>query len=133
MYLKMILLLGMLFLHIIDDYYLQGILASMKQKLWWENNAPDSLYKHDYIMALCEHTFSWTFMIMLIPTIYIYFHQYNGIYGIYIFLFIFNCIIHGIVDDYKANKRKINLIQDQLIHISQIIITWFIFISINYN
>lgn len=32
MYLKIILLLGMLFCHIVDDYYLQGWLASAKQK-----------------------------------------------------------------------------------------------------
>ena len=49
MYLKIILLLGMLFCHIVDDYYLQGWLASAKQKSWWEKNAPDELYKNDYI------------------------------------------------------------------------------------
>ena len=32
---KMFCLLLMIFLHIIDDYKLQGILASMKQKNWW--------------------------------------------------------------------------------------------------
>jgi hypothetical protein len=26
---------AMCFCHIVDDYYLQGILASMKQKNWW--------------------------------------------------------------------------------------------------
>lgn len=31
-----ILLLCMLFCHIVDDYYLQGWLASAKQKSWWE-------------------------------------------------------------------------------------------------
>ncbi len=45
-------LLSMIFLHIVDDYYLQGILASMKQKSWWEENAPQRLYKYDYIVAL---------------------------------------------------------------------------------
>lgn len=30
------LLLLMIFAHIIDDYYLQGILAHMKQKVWWD-------------------------------------------------------------------------------------------------
>ena len=69
MFLKTILLLTMLFCHIVDDYYLQGWLASAKQKLWWEKNVPDKLYKNDYIMALCEHAFSWTFMIML-PLMY---------------------------------------------------------------
>lgn len=80
MFLKTILLLAMLFCHIVDDYYLQGWLASAKQKSWWKKNAPDKLYKNDYIMALCEHAFSWTFMIMLIPTIYTYFNPNELIY-----------------------------------------------------
>lgn len=36
------LLLLMIFLHIVDDYYLQGILASMKQKEWWHKTAPEN-------------------------------------------------------------------------------------------
>ena len=92
MYLKIILLLGMLFCHIVDDYYLQGWLASAKQKSWWKDNAPDELYKNDYIMALCEHAFSWTFMNMLIPTIYIYFNPCN--ISMYLFKFCFNWTIH---------------------------------------
>lgn len=128
MYLKTVLLLLMLFLHIVDDYYLQGILASMKQKKWWKKNAPDELYKNDYIIALLEHAFSWTFMIMLVPTIYLYFNPSNFLYRLYMLVFCINWSIHVIVDDYKANKKQINLIQDQLIHIIQIFITWIIFI-----
>ena len=33
---KILLLIGMIQLHIVDDYMLQGILASLKQKQWWE-------------------------------------------------------------------------------------------------
>lgn len=130
MFLKTILLLAMLFCHIVDDYYLQGWLASAKQKSWWEKNVPDKLYKNDYIMALCEHAFSWTFMIMLIPTIYTYFNPNELIYKIYVFVFCFNWVINCIIDDCKANKKNINLIQDQLIHILQIVITWIMFIAI---
>lgn len=36
------LLLLMIFCHIVDDYYLQGWLASAKQKKWWEENAPQN-------------------------------------------------------------------------------------------
>lgn len=77
-------------------------------------------------MVLCEPAFSWTFMIMLIPTIYIYFNSCNV--GMYLFMFCFNWAVHCIVDDSKANKKMINLIQDQLIHISQVILTWAVFI-----
>lgn len=53
-----IILITMIFCHIVDDYYLQGWLASAKQRSWWEKNAPDNLYKHDYLMALFMHSFS---------------------------------------------------------------------------
>ena len=114
----------MIFCHIIDDYYLQGWLASAKQKSWWEKNCPDKLYKHDYLVALFMHSFSWTFMIMLVPTIYII--VCGGIWNPAIF--IANIIIHMDVDDLKANKKLINLVQDQTIHIIQIIITWILMI-----
>ena len=41
----------MIFCHIVDDYYLQGILASMKQRKWWEEHYPQKSYNYDYIMA----------------------------------------------------------------------------------
>ena len=39
-------------------------------------------------------------------------------------IFINNVITHMIVDDLKANDKKINLIQDQIIHMFQILLTW---------
>ena len=123
---KIFILLAMIFLHIIDDYKLQGILASMKQKKWWEEqNGYKKLYKNDYIPALIEHSFSWTFMIM--PPIAI---MLNFSIGWWIIIYIANTIIHAFVDDLKANKLKINLVIDQSIHLMQIIVTWLIFIYI---
>lgn len=118
------LLLFMIFCHIVDDYYLQGWLASAKQKSWWEDNCSSSLYKNDYKMALFMHSFSWTFMIML-PTM-----LYSIVFGgkIYPLLYLMNTTIHFITDDLKANKKKINLIQDQLVHLAQITITWGVYL-----
>lgn len=106
-------------MHIVDDYYLQGWLASAKQKEWWEKNAPQKLYKNDYLWALIMHAFSWTFMIMLPLAIYFNFY----ITDIFMIIFTANWIIHAVVDDLKANAKVINLWADQLIHIGQIIIT----------
>ena len=117
---KLILLFVMIFCHIVDDYYLQGWLASAKQKSWWEKNAPDEMYKHDYLAALFMHSFSWTFMIMLVPTIYVL--LVGGIWSP--ITFITNLVIHMVVDDLKANRKKINLVQDQSIHMVQILATW---------
>ena len=117
---KWFVLLMMLFCHIVDDYYLQGILASMKQKEWWKVNAPDKMYKHDYIPALIAHSFSWTFMIMLPIAIYMRFHI-----GIpFVALVVVNCFAHAIVDNQKANLKQINLITDQTMHLAQIVITF---------
>lgn len=125
---KIFIILCMLFCHIVDDYYLQGILASMKQKSWWKKQTSNSLYKYDYIMALCEHAFSWTFMIFL-PLFISHFFGIQLNESLIIGLFSFNLGLHMIVDDLKANQLKINLIQDQLIHICQIIITGILLIK----
>lgn len=116
-------LLAMIFCHIVDDYYLQGWLASAKQKSYWEKNAPDKLYRFDYIMALIMHSLSWSFMIMLPLAIYSDF-KVRLTFGI---LFIVNAVTHAFVDDLKCNKLKINLITDQSIHITQIIVTFMIY------
>lgn len=127
---EVILLLSMLFCHIVDDYYLQGFLASAKQRSWWEKNYPDSLYKKDYLIALIEHAFSWTFMVHLPIIITMLVNKTYINVWLFFLLFIGNWIIHAVTDNVKANKKKINLIQDQMIHIVQIIITWIIYLIV---
>jgi hypothetical protein len=116
----------MIFCHIVDDYYLQGWLASAKQKDWWKQNASHPLYSYDYIWALIMHSFSWSFMIML-P---IAFKLSFNIDVPFIICFGANMAIHAIVDDLKANKKRINLWVDQMIHILQILVTLLVFILI---
>ena len=123
MNIEIFILLSMIFLHIIDDYKLQGILASMKQKTWWEEQKRyKPLYKYDYIPAFFEHSFSWTFMIML-PIAAV--SNFN--IGWWAIAYIVNMVVHAFVDNLKANKFKINLVIDQTIHIVQIVVTWLIF------
>ena len=127
---KILILICMIFMHIVDDYYLQGVLASMKQKEWWEKNAPDKLYKYDYIVALIMHSFSWTFMIMIIPTIYHFLNTDNWFELRVIGVFLANVNAHAYIDNEKANQKTISLIGDQLAHIAQILITWLGFMII---
>ena len=117
-------LILMIFCHIVDDYYLQGWLASAKQKQWWKDNAPDKLYKFDYIWALIMHSFSWSFMIMLPIAIYNNFI----INGTFVVLLVFNTAMHAFVDNLKANKHMINLWVDQFCHMSQIAGTFYTFV-----
>ena len=114
----------MIFFHIVDDYYLQGWLASAKQKKYWQENAPEKIYKYDYIWALIMHSFSWAFMIML-PIAYSL--SFN-ISIAFLIAFIINVTVHAFTDDLKANERKINLWTDQIIHLCQIAITAIIFL-----
>ena len=69
-----LLFLGMIYMHIIDDYFLQGILASMKQKDWWrkqDNYNKD--YKYDYIPALIAHATSWSISVNIPVILFMYF------------------------------------------------------------
>ena len=87
-------ILLMVFFHVVADYNLQGWLASAKQKSYWEQNAPDKLYKYDYIMALIMHSISWTFMVML-PIAYV--QQFN-VDIMFLVLFVGNVILHAIIN-----------------------------------
>ena len=117
--------LFMIFFHIVDDFYLQGWLASAKQKKFWQENAPEKMYRYDYILALIVHSFSWSFMVMFPILIVSGFEASSYFVGI----FLANIIIHAIVDDLKANQRIINLWVDQLLHIMQILMTALILIE----
>ena len=114
-------LVFMLFAHIVDDYYLQqGILAKLKQKSWWQENEPNKMYRYDYIVALAIHAFSWSVMISL--PIFIA-DNFEPTWLVYLFL-VYNAVIHAVIDNAKANLRKINLITDQCLHFAQILMTW---------
>lgn len=110
----------MIFLHIVDDYYLQGILAKMKQRSWWEENAPDDLYKNDYRVALIIHGFSWSFMVHLPITIPLFLKQPERL-SLACFSIVGFGLLHAFIDDLKANKKKISLFIDQALHLLELI------------
>lgn len=123
-----VVLLNLMYLfHVIDDFGLQGIMASMKQKDWWKKQEGYSdKYKDDWTMALFMHSLSWSIFITL-PILW-YFNFQVGV--IWNWIIIVNALIHYWVDNLKANKKKINLIQDQTYHLLQIIITFAIAVAI---
>lgn len=120
-------LLSMLFCHIVDDYYLQGWLASAKQKKYWRElpNYID-MYKYDYIVALIMHSMSWAFMIMLPIAIV---NKFDVNIGFFI-MYVLNVLIHAFIDNAKANWFVINLVQDQIAHIGQISFTWILLMKV---
>ena len=119
-------LLLMIFLHIWDDFGRQGIMASMKQKSWWEKQEEYlPMYRYDYIVALLMHSFSWTFMIMLPIFALNHFEITWGLGS----CFCINAIIHALTDNSKANFKEINLVFDQTVHLAQIFCIWLIFVA----
>lgn len=119
-----VILLIMFFLHITSDYYLPNNLTKIEQIWWWIENSPNSKYRNDYIVALIEHGFIWTFIIHT-PFFIIYFLRIYTIQPwIPIITFLFNWVIYTITTDLRVNKLELNLVENQVINLFQIIITW---------
>lgn len=119
MFIKIVLF--MILFHIIDDFVLQPMsLSNLKQKKWWEKQEGYSdKYKDDYKVALAIHSISWSIMIH-IPLVIMF--PSLGQLALLI-SFIVNAVIHYFIDDLKANKLKINLFEDQMVHFCQICTT----------
>ena len=100
--------------HLVTDYTLQGCLANMKQKSWWHSQTSDPKYDGDYREALFSHAVYWS-----IGTFAIVYWNHPWVLPIVIV----NALIHAYIDDLKANKLKINLITDQHLHLTQILLT----------
>ena len=118
-------LILMILFHIIDDFVLQPIcLSKLKQKSFWqEQNLYNNLYKNDYLASLMTHGLSWSAMVH-IPIM----HLFNEQHQLALLLsFLIHAMIHAFIDNQKANKKTINLIIDQTLHLIQIIL---IFINI---
>ena len=146
---SIIVLLLMLLMHVIEDFHLQGIMAKMKCRQWWSDEIFDDINKHypylspevrngmhyqtmrkyrnDYVIVLVLHAFEWAMFIHL-PIIVLCFASglsfTEDFWMIITISVLLNMVVHTYVDDAKANRRSINLVTDQFIHIVQIIVTY---------
>lgn len=113
--LYVIVLILMLLAHFFADFHLQGILADMKQEQWWNN----SKNKYDYLAALVIHSAEWTLWMMiplfLLPHLDL---------GMFLLMAALNIVVHSLTDNSKANYKDISLVQDQIIHLAQIALTY---------
>jgi hypothetical protein len=121
--------------HFIADFTLQGWFANGKQEMWWREQYADEdnmeferrwkKYANDYKCAMFEHGLYWS-LITFSPLFF--FTQISEI--ALLIIVVANAVFHAWIDDLKANKFKINLIQDQFWHFIQIAITasvsWFL-------
>ena len=117
------LLLLTLLLHFIADFTLQGVLADMKQQQWWNKLLRDAIipckirYEHDWICGLICHALYWT-LATFSPLLWLT----KNLWTIS-FIVLGNTAIHVVIDHLKCNRYKINLWQDQLLHLAQILAT----------
>lgn len=120
-----------LLLHYFADFTLQKLsgLHNFKQKDWWDEELNKTTnwttyqgmvkkYGKDYLMGMFCHCVFWA-LVTFAPIIYLS----NNDWFI-IGMLIFNTAFHFIVDDLKANWHRINLIQDQNLHLVQIALTF---------
>lgn len=126
-------LLSMLAAELFVDFNLQGILADFKQKEYWDvviknlkskakNKLPE--YKYDYIVSLLIHGFIVSFAFTIPYVIAPGMSDFNKLS----LVIIANTILHAGIDHLKANKKCINLLEDQLAHFICVIISWFILV-----
>lgn len=123
-------MLGLMFLlHFFADFNLQigAGLDKFKQKKWWKDQIDKEksvesmtrslrMYRHDYLCGLVCHGLYWSLVVCL-PLLLVGGCAYAAnalIQG----------LIHASIDHEKANKFKMNLIEDQIIHAVQIIGIW---------
>ena len=113
-----------LLLHFIADFNLQigAKLHDMKQKSWWKEQLKSVSayearnYRHDWICALFIHSFVWS-VVTFLPLIF----RVNTAGAVA--CVVVNTIVHAYIDNAKANGRVLNLIEDQVGHLIQIIVT----------
>lgn len=108
----------MIAMHVIEDFHLQGRMADMKQKSWWEEYP--SQYRRGYVPVLILHGMEWSILVSL-PLLLI---TGLNVPGIVLLGIVINGFVHAIVDDLKANRFLINLETDQSIHILQILLIY---------
>lgn len=115
------LLVNMIFMHFLFDYYIQSRSnVNIKDKIWWKKRHPNNKKKVflSYTFGLLMHSFVWSYAV-LFP-----FYYKNG--SMSFILLSLNTAIHAMVDNCKTNKKCISSIQDQVLHLIQVTITFLI-------
>lgn len=111
----------MIGMHIFADFIGQGWFMQGKQKAWWQKMCQKELgkklgetkYKYDYLVGIVLHSLFWSMLVCL---------PFFGLRSLWNAVLL-NTAFHAVVDDLKANRGALNLIQDQLLHLFQIGVT----------
>lgn len=121
-----LILIAVLFLHVMADFRWQGIMAEMKSQDWWKKQKGYyDKYKNDYIPPLFWHSFHWSCCILLPYLVISQLMHYalGTVMPSFLVALAANTLVHMFIDHQKANCKSINLVQDQLLHILQMLLT----------
>ena len=121
-----LLLVLMVALHTIEDFHVQGIMAQMKQRSWWVNNAPSPKYRYDHLPVILLHGLEWAVFVSL-PLMWA---SDWSLPDWFCALIAAMGLVHSVIDHLKANMLKINLVQGQALHMVQIAIIWIAYIMV---
>lgn len=143
---NLVLYICMIFMHFIGDVYLQGnSLSNAKRREYWKIVEQRTGIKHPYshICFLMLHSFLWSFTTLLPILLKIIFYKILIISGLipepssfqnlilfYLTAIAANTLAHGFIDNAKSNLKQIGEIQDQILHIIQITITFILYIKL---
>ena len=136
----------MIFMHFIGDVYLQGNnLSSFKRREYWEKVERKTGKKHSFshLCFLLLHSFLWSFCMLFPILLKIVFIQclitanivpepvsFQNLILFYISSIIGNTIIHGLIDNAKSNLKQIGDIEDQILHIVQVTVTFILYLKL---
>lgn len=129
---KIFIFIAMIFMHLLEDFHLQGCLANLKQKDWWDKNIAnlkDTIYARDYAVALIAHSIENSiFVVMPIIIDNLICMCKNGIdtnaWKLWTIFILLNTVFHTFVDSAKCNKKIINLIVDQVLHFVMLVMVF---------
>lgn len=112
----------MVAIHVLHDFNQGEPIANMKQKDWWKEHYPARLYRNDYIIVLILHGVLWSVLVS-IPIFVFRYCIYDEVYNsLIVFSIIINAMVHAFIDHLKANRKCISLLQDQILHLLQLLI-----------
>lgn len=126
---KIFIFIAIVLMHLLEDFHLQGCLANLKQKDWWDKNVPnlkDTIYARDYAIALIAHSIENSiFVTMPIIIDNLVYMCKSGIdteaWKLWAIFILANTAMHTFIDSAKCNSKAINLIVDQVLHFAMLI------------
>lgn len=126
---RLIILVSMLAMHVIGDWVLQTpLMCDLKQKAWWQQNYGFQKNARDYKMVILMHSMLWSACVMMPVLVYQLWIGCSDLKAIVLLLvFVINMLVHAWIDDLKANKDKLSLVDDHAVHLLQVAIIFFFF------